>query len=759
MLSALLPVLLTQVKTDPLWAPAGIADEADSHVAFRAEFEGRERLTPLRIVGASAYLVWLDGKLVHDGPARFAKEFPEYQTVELKTGPGRHTLAVQVHNEGATTRILSKMQPFLWAEIGGQQLRWKCARIPGYRPRTRRISDILGWIDWCDTGQIWPNWQDAGFDDTGWGLAIPVDPQIGPILAANTRPVQLLERACRLIASGKMAVGYGYQLDDPAARFFLDDLDPKGVPAQGVWRRYDLGRVRLGRQKLTLDVPKGAVIEIAMSEHLTQGRVQPWITLSGSTSCNFDHFVARGGIQEFMPFTSKGGRYVEVHVQSLAGVKFVRESFLERTYFSEPIGTFESGDALLNRIWKTGVETVRACSEDAFVDCPTRERGQWTGDVASVATDIAAVAFSDLSLSRRALVQAAQSARSDGLVAGVGPGDPGYLSTYAAQWVTACLHYWELTGDRTLLAELLPAARRNVAAILAKSSEAGVSDDLGWAFVDWGYVRNEGETDMALNLHVLRALRDMVRWELAVGEKTGAEHFSKKAEDLAKLAAKWLAGRLGSSGDWSRVGYHRASLALLAGLVGPSETAGCVGHIKRHLLSCFPNDPAGPRLSDPGVTHDRIMTPYFAHFSFAALMEAGEDEFVLDQYRKCWGWALGGGRTTWLEVFDPRWSHCHEWSGCPTWQLSRYVLGLRPRFDMGKDTYELSVQPGRLKRVSGAVPTPSGNPVQVAWTNEGDGIHVAIRTQRALRVLVGETEHQVTRFGEFVLPHRKSARR
>ncbi|MFZ4509125.1 MAG: hypothetical protein ACOYON_15665, partial [Fimbriimonas sp.] len=636
----------------PVWAPPGVADDADSHVAFRGSFQTTKPDCSLRLVGASEYLVWLDGKLIHDGPARYAKEFPEYQTVSFRPSAGRHTLAVHVRNAGVTTRMLSAIKPYLWCEVlDGTEptpIAWKCARIPGYSPRVRRISDILGWIDWCDTGPIWLNWQNPDFHDGNWLTPVTASPEIGPITPAKTVPVRMDIRNLKPIARGKLIQTYGYEQDDPAVRFFLDDLDPKGVPAQGFWRRYDLGRVRLGRPKFTLDLPKGAIVEFALSEELRHGRVQPWLTLSGSASCHMDHFVARGGPQELMPFTPKGGRFLEVHIRAPGPVKFMKEEFLERSYYPEPIGSFECNDVLLNKIWRTGVETVRACAEDALVDCPTRERGQWTGDVASVATDIAAVAYGDLSLSRRALVQAAQAARADGLVAGVGPGDPGYLSTYAAQWVTACVHYWELTGDKTLLQELYPAALRNLAAFQAKMTPEGLRDDLGWAFVDWGYVRNEGPSDMALNLHYLMALRSLARWQTALGHEDTASPIATQVE---QIVTKW-ASRL----SWKNLGYHRASLALLAGIVPTAQRAQLVASIKAHLLTCFPNDPNGPRLSDPGVSNERIMTPYFGHFAFAALLNAGEVDFVLGQYRKCWGWALKDGQTTWLEVFDKRWS-------------------------------------------------------------------------------------------------------
>jgi hypothetical protein len=102
-----------------------------------------------------------------------------------------------------------------------------------------------------------------------------------------------------------------------------------------------------------------------------------------------------------------------------------------------------------------------------------------------------------------------------------------------------------------------------------------------------------------------------------------------------------------------------------------------------------------PRNDDPGKFNARLITPYFAHYVMPLFIERGRMDFVLEQFRRCWGgFLLANGRTTWLEVFDTRWSHCHQWSGCPIWQLSRYLLGLHPRFDLGAAHYDFLCQPG-----------------------------------------------------------------
>ncbi|MEO8658402.1 MAG: family 78 glycoside hydrolase catalytic domain [Bryobacteraceae bacterium] len=727
-----LPALAAPAVDQPPLLWLSNVPASDSHVAFRGRFEtAGPTVVEIQFLGASWFDLWLDGEFVADGPARFPQEFPQYQILRREVSAGRHLLSAHVHSFGVSTRLIENIAPFWTCRVlaGSTEVgvSWKAAPLKGYGSAVRRINPQLGWMEWVDTQQL-------KFDDTAWAVPTPTDPKIGALKPLATAEVRHLTHPLQQTAQGELIETFGYEADDPPARFFLRRLERGNLPAQGVWRRYDLGRVRLGRARLTIDAPAGAVVECAYCEALEQGRVTPWITLSAGQSCNMDHFVARGGEQEFVPLSPKGGRFIEVHVLAPAAqVRFVREEFVERTYHGAPEGSFQSGDALLDRIWTTGIETYRACSEDAVIDNPTRERGQWAGDVATVGMEIAAAGFSDLRLFRRGLIQCAQCAREDGLIAGLCPGGRAYLTTYAAQWVTACLRYWQLTGDQSLLHELLLAAEHNIGAFEKWWTADGVTDGIGWGFVDWGYVRNEGPVDIGVNLHLVAALRDMARWCQILGEQEKQARYRALERRLRQSLTPSFAG-----GNWATVGLHRTVLGLILGFVSKDQERAAVEQIKTHILRSFPLSSDAPRLSGPAANNPQLFTPYFAHYVMPVLIERGEMDFVLDIYRKAWGWALGDGRTTWLEVFDTRWSHCHAWAGCPTWQLTRYVLGLNRRFDLGPEHYVCTLRPGFLERAQGSLPMSGGGEIKIAWTREGGDIRYRLDTPRPIVVHFGD---------------------
>jgi hypothetical protein len=112
---------------------------------------------------------------------------------------------------------------------------------------------------------------------------------------------------------------------------------------------------------------------------------------------------------------------------------------------------------------------------------------------------------------------------------------------------------------------------------------------------------------------------------------------------------------------------------------------------------------------------------------------------------------------TWLEVFDERWSHSHQWSGCPTWQLSRYSLGLTPNALHAPHHYEFSLFPGDLQKVEGRLPIPgTGEVLTIQWERLEGEIHYQLSTPLPITI-AGIPGHegtlQVSSSWKGMIPH------
>jgi hypothetical protein len=121
----------------------------------------------------------------------------------------------------------------------------------------------------------------------------------------------------------------------------------------------------------------------------------------------------------------------------------------------------------------------------------------------------------------------------------------------------------------------------------------------------------------------------------------------------------------------------------------------------------------------------------------SVLINAGYGEQATDFWLTNWGWMLEKGATTWWEVFDDRWSHCHYWSGAPTWQLSRFGLGLHPKLNLDGSSIELRVSDFGLPTMKGRIHIPIAGWVDVEWEHKSpDEIVYRISTSNEFTLIV-----------------------
>lgn len=721
--------------SEALWLPG--ADAGDTHVAFRGRFTHSGGSITVNLFALSAFVAWFDGDRRLDGPLRFAPSHPEYQALAVDLPAGTHTIAIHVRSDRLTNRISANLPGLMWCRVlhsgGPVEVRWRCRQLTEHRATGLRVSPLLGWVEWADQW-IDPAWRTVGYDDATWTrpeqlTAPPPGMRAEVSQSSFTIPEWPVHRPSAVAGGSYRDTFTGYELDDLASQFALADLAPgPDDDIDGCWVRYDLGRIRIGAVDIDVETTSGGIVTIGYGERLSpEGRVVPVVPLSAGPTRMVQRYRVPPGRSTIEPIQTLGGRWIEVHVRGEDST-VLDARFRERDSLGDPIGAFTCSDQPLNDIWKVGVDTLRSSAEDALVDS-VRERGEWLGDVVTAAMEIASVSHGDLRLVERALVHAAASARSDGLVAGCGPGELIYLGTYAAQWVSACLRHAELAGTTQLLRDLYAHARANVRALYTAIGPNFETGALPWSFVDWGYDIHQ-KSDLAVLCHVYGAGRAWQRWRELVSESDLDPTAVPKPDIDVDVDVAAFGDHIRA--HLSDADYHTVTLASFYGLVAPETAAEA---IESHLQHAFPFNPNGSRLRSPTDVDPTVATPYFMNYALPVLLDAGRAPLVADLWKRGWGWMLDKGATTWWEVFDDRWSQCHYWAGAPTWQMTRHLLGVRPELHRKESGWRIRLTPGHLAQAAGRIPIPDGGWIDVTWSQDGDTLTLQLTASSDITVL------------------------
>lgn len=710
--------------------------ESDLHVLFETTVESFGESLTFAIQSSGNFQLLINGEIKVRGPVRFSSHFPEYYSQDFFLAEGKHTVAIFAHGEFLKTRTMAPLPNFVWTRISRSktalEITWRAREVLEYAATGLRISALLGWVEWLETPLGKHN---------DWREVAPVEGLLeltGPLTQSELVIPSLPKVIPVQMARGTFRETFtGYKYDDLASQYLLADLNPDpSDDADGIWVRYDLEKIRIGYFSITIESESGGEVKIAYAERLTpHGEVSPVVPLSAGATRMIQHFAIAPGVTKLEPFQSMGAKFIEVRVSAVGNIKVSKPEFIERDFLGEPHGYLQTSDPVLNKIWQVGIETLRSSAEDALVDS-IRERAEWVGDVVTSALNILTAGWGDYTLVKLAILHAAASARDDGIVAGSGPGELIYLGTYAAMWTTACLQIAIEEGNIDILFIFEESARANIQGLTNLIHDNG-SHDLPWSFVDWGYRPPLDHPDLAVLSHYVKALASWIQWLELIGKESEVNSWKEKYDHFTKLISQNIDSFPGK--------YHAFSLAARDGIV-KNEIAAVV--IKDFISTGFPYDRSAKRLRDPLNVVEGMITPYFTNYSMPVLINAGGGVAAADFWRTNWGWMLEKGATTWWEVFDDRWSHCHYWSGAPTWQLSRHGLGLHPQLDKTGSSVILCVSDFGLTSMKGRIHIPIAQWVDIEWKHVSEDEIAYTLTNKIEFVLFVKNEKVIITPGE-----------
>jgi alpha-L-rhamnosidase len=737
------PALLTG-RWPARWITAPKAAPFDFGVYhFRRTFELAAK--PERFVvhtsGDNRYELFVNGQRVATGPARGDLYHWRYETIDLAPwlNAGRNVLAAVVWNFGqyAPEAQITWQTGFLLQgdtepeRIADSGPAWKVLRDAAYEPIPYTSADLRGYYAAGPgervTAARYPwGWQTPGFDDSAWQPAqaisngSPRDSSDGPnrwMLVPRTIP-PMEERPERIVKLRKA---------DGAT-------PPEGFPGQAVrWTVPAHTRVRLlldqthlttAYPELTVSGGKGAQISLGYAEALilpgrglNKGNRNE---IEGKQFIGYrDVFVADGGAARlYRPLWWRTWRYLEMTVETEdqpLSIDDLRGVF--SGYPFERKARFDGGSPEFDRILDTGWRTARLCAHESYMDCPYYEQLQYVGDTRIQAL-VSMYMTGDARLVRNAISQLNDSRTPEGATYSRAPSRlQQYIPPFSLWWIGMVHDYWMYQNEPAFVRDMLPGVR-SVLQFYAKYQKPGGS--LGrvpwWNFVDWvsswpsGVPPAEADGSTApIDLQLLLAYDWAADLEDALGNKALAADNRRAAGELRGSirslywdSAKQLFADTPKKATYSQ---HANVLAILAGVVQGAEASALMHR----------------------VLDDRSLTPtsiYFRHYLFSALNKVGEGDRYLDLLGD-WRQMLSIGLSTWAEKGDPTRSDCHAWTASPNYELFHTVLGIDSAAP-GFRRVLIRPFPGKLARVSGAIPHPQGE-IRVSLEQQGGKWNIQVQ--------------------------------
>ncbi|MGI6460598.1 MAG: family 78 glycoside hydrolase catalytic domain [Candidatus Hydrogenedentales bacterium] len=450
--------------------------------------------------------------------------------------------------------------------------------------------------------------------------------------------------------------------------------DPQVVKKKGKGHYfYDFGQEIVGHTRIRLQGPKGHKIEVRHGEELS---APDTVRYEMRAKCVYQEFPILSGRRETIEFFDyRAFRYMEI-----LNAPEEPELWVEVRHhpFDPEAATFEASDELLTAIWQLCKNGVQFGAQGGFLDCPSREKGQYLGD-ALITGHSHVVLTGNRSLLAKSIQDFAHSRRiCPGLMA-VAPGSlMQEIAEYSLQWPLVLRTYYDYTGDAEFTQKMLDDVLPGLFAYFEKfESEGGLISGMTekWVLVDWpDNLRDGFDYDYAkerenavLNAFYYASLkaaaglcRDLGR-ESAAYEQKAAHVREAFVQRLLDADSRLFVDAPGSTHS----SLHANALPLAFGLAPEESVPAIVELIRQKRLSC-------------GV--------YIAPFVIEACYRAGEAELAYDlitsKDEHSWHEMLKHGATTCMEAWGPdqKWntSWCHPWSSSPVYLITERVAGLRP---------------------------------------------------------------------------------
>ena len=643
-------------------------DQRNLHVLARSvlvidEEELRSARWLLRFTADDYGKLYINGQYVGQGPAPAYPEYYYYQEIDVTEylQPGDNVLALHLYYQGLVNRVWNSgdgrfgMACELLAEGIPQrreELTWN------YRISQAFSGNVTGYdtqyLENFDSRQWEENWSSVGYDDRDWKPMVPM-------VYAN----------------------YHCQLQ-PTEMLSVYPRKPRKILRTNRGWLIDMGEEVTGALRLVIDAPMDcSQVVIRFGEEVEEDG-----SVRHQMRCNCDYeecWTLHKGVCRFEGYDYKGFRYAELicdeqlHFQNI-------EAVIRHYPLREELCCLHTDDPQLDRIFLICKNGIKYGTQEGYLDCPTREKGQYLGD-AVIAARAQVWLTGDVRMLRKCIRQFAQTAMICPGLMGVAPG--AYMqeiADFSLLWPELLMTDYAFTADRVFLREHLPVVRGILEYFRQYERADGLLDQVAdkWNLVDWpenlrdGYDFGLTRPVVARGCHnVINALYigavqtyEAMEWILR-GERDSAdepEGLPMSSEQLKQAFIEAFfsedTGLFTDSEESDHSSVHANIYPLYFGFCSDQAEEGVADYLSQRGLCCG------------------VMTGYFL---LRALARAGcyQDVYNIMTNDSLHGWVnmLREGATTCWEAWgkDQKWntSLCHPWGSGPISIIIEEIAGFR----------------------------------------------------------------------------------
>ncbi len=634
-------------------APFKVEDKfRNRHILFRkkANFAKTENAI-LRITADDYYKLYINGRFVTQGPAPSYPSSYYYNEIDVSDYlcEGENTFAVHTYYQGLVNRVWvsGDMRESLWfsLEIDGvlalvSDDTWLCADHTAYSIMGK-VGYDTAFLERYDSRASEVGFEKFDFNDKYWAHA----------------------------AIYKNA---DYKLSkQPTKQLEIYDVSPAEMRKTEVGFFADFGREMVGYPVVRVKGNVGDVIVLHLGEELNEDGT---VRFDLRCNCRYEEeFILSGKDDVLSQYDYKAFRYAEIIVPE--GVEILDISMKVRHYPYEEKAVYKTENAGLKRILRLCADTVKYGVQEVFVDCPTREKGQYLGDV-SIAARAQAALTHNTDMMKKAIINFCRSSFiSEGIMAVSTSSYMQEIADYSLQFPAQICWVYSMDGDKEFVKQVLPYAEGVYNYFLRYTNEQGLLDcvDEKWNLVDWPANLRDGY-DFPLTIPVGKGVHNVINafW-------CG---FLNSLDELYGILGLPSTGRTQSVKQAYIDAFYSEEIGLFCDT--PTKAHAAIHSNVLPLLFdvCSDNEPLCERII-AFIEEKKLssMGVYMAYFTLAALIKQGKRELAekLATDEGCWLLMLSQGATTTFEAWGKEQKgNCslfHPWATAP---LIVFADGVRP---------------------------------------------------------------------------------